>query len=87
MPANENIQVESVNAFPVKVMGGVFHVNEVYSNQGHSAQALVREIKEMNEDRWFVMASDEDSNHIDILAIIDDDLEFRIYARGILEQD
>ena len=78
---------KSVESFNVKVLGGTFYVSEVNLENGQMPQDLVRAIREIPEDRWFVMASDDDSDHLDSLAIIDDDLEFRIYARGHLEQE
>jgi len=78
---------KSVESFNVKVLGGTFYVSEVNLENGQMPQDLVRTIREIPEDRWFVMASDDDSDHLDSLAIIDDDLEFRIYARGHLEQE
>ena len=78
---------KSVESFNVKVLGGTFYVSEVNLENGQLAQDLVRTIREIPEDRWFVMASDDDTDHLDSLAIIDDDLEFRIYARGHLEQE
>ena len=76
-----------VESFNVKVLGGTFYVSEVNLENGQTPQDQVRTIREIPEDRWFVMASDDDSDHLDSLAIIDDELEFRIYARGHLEQE
>ena len=76
-----------MESFSVKVLGGVFYVSEVSVENAATPQEISRTIREFPEDRWFVMASDDESDHMDSLAIIDDDMEFRIYARGHLEQD
>jgi len=85
--ANSNPEFRAVESFSIKVLGGTFHVSEVSLEVAASAAERIRILRELPEDRWFVMASDDDSDHLDSLAIIDDDMEFRIYARGHLEQD
>ena len=81
------LEFTAVESFSIKVLGGSFHVSEVCLTETETAQQIVKIIQELPEDRWFVMASDDESDHMDSLAVIDDDLEFRIYARGHLEQD
>lgn len=76
-----------VEPFSVTVSGGAFHINQVLVDEGQPPDEVVTLIKGTEEDRWFVMVSENPDVESDSLAMIDDRLEFQVLARGNLEQD
>ena len=76
-----------VEGFHVKVLGGTFQVRELLVDHGQSAEDVRTVIAQVPADRWFVMVSDGDQSPGDSLAMIDDGLEFQVYAHGVLQQD
>lgn len=77
---------EMVEPFSVKVIGGTFHIREVMVGNGGELSAVESLIRETPEDQWFVMTSEDSGEPMDSLAMIDENLEFQIFARGNLEQ-
>ncbi|MCH9045981.1 MAG: hypothetical protein IIA40_07720 [SAR324 cluster bacterium] len=77
----------AVEPFRVKVLGGSFHVSEVLLMGEESSQDVIAIIDATPEDRWFVMVSDSSSDERDSLTMVDDNLEFQIYAHGVLRQE
>lgn len=73
--------------FAIRVLGGTFRVHEVFPRPEESVAAAVAFIRSVPEDRWFVMVSDRRDAYRDTLAMIDDELEFQVFAQGSLEQD
>ena len=78
---------QSVSALAVKVLGGTFHVSEILLEPQESHEHVLSILRETEADRWFVMVSDNGGAGQDALAMIDDALEFQIYAQGLLRQD
>jgi len=76
-----------VPEFVVRVSGGTFHISELVLGPGDSAEQLQADIRTVDEDRWFVMVSESPEESMDSLAMIDDQLEFQVVARGVLKQD
>ena len=76
-----------VDVFPVKVLGGTFHVREVLLFEDQMEAEVIATIHDIPADRWFVMVSDDHRAEQDALAMIDDQLEFQIFAHGVLRQD
>jgi hypothetical protein len=77
----------SVSAVAVKVLGGTFHVAELMLDAEESPRDVLAVLHDTPADRWFVMVSDHAGDAQDALAMIDDNLEFQIYAHGLLRQD
>ncbi|HEX9844298.1 MAG TPA: hypothetical protein VGC20_16180 [bacterium] len=77
----------SVPALAVKVLGGTFHVSAVMLDPDDSQDEVLSILSRTPADRWFVMVSDDAGDAQDALAMIDDNLEFQIYAHGVLRQD
>jgi hypothetical protein len=77
----------SVDAFSVKVLGGRFQVTSILLQPEEHQKQVLAILQETEADRWFVMVSDNGSDAQDSLAMIDDALEFQIYAHGVLHQD
>ncbi len=87
-PMNDEPKIpQQVAALSVKVLGGTFHVHEVMLLEGEAREDVLTIIRSIPHDRWFVMVSDEEAGGQDSLAMIDDNLEFQIFARGSLTQD
>lgn len=78
---------EEVETFSVPVSGGTFYVSEVFLAPGENREEVIAFIRNTPEDRWFVMVSENPDDALDSLAMIDDNLEFQILARGQLKQD
>lgn len=78
---------KDVEPFSVSVSGGDFYINQVLVDEGQSPDEVVSLIKGTEEDRWFVMVSENPDAESDSLAMIDDLLEFQVLARGNLKQD
>lgn len=83
----KELKTEKTDPFTVKVLGGKFHVHEIALQSARSTAEIRNEIQEVTEDRWFVMVSDHPGEKHDSLAVIDDGLEFQVFALGSLEQD
>lgn len=77
----------NVPAFRVQVLGGTFHVSALLVAREQRQEAVRALIEATPADRWFVMVADEFSSEADALAMIDDHLEFQIYAHGVLRRD
>jgi hypothetical protein len=77
----------SVSSFPIDVLGGVFHVSELLLRAQEARRDVERILHTTPADRWFVMVSDHAGDAHDTLAMIDDNLEFQIYAYGVLRQE
>ncbi len=78
---------QDVEPFSVSVSGGAFHISQVMVDEGQPLDEVVSLIKGTEEDRWFVMVSENPDVESDSLAMIDDLLEFQVLARGHLKQD
>lgn len=76
-----------VESYSVKVLGGTFHVKEVLVEDGGSPEEVTAIIKGTSEDLWFVMAAEDTAEQTDSLALIDDDLDFKVCALGELSPD
>ncbi len=84
------MSAQIVDPFKVPVTGSSFVVREVSLEGGHTVDDVLQAIRETPEHRWFVMVSEDPDRPAglrDVLARIDDDLEFRVYAYGALEND
>ena len=77
----------SIPALDVKVLGGTFHVSAIMLEPDEAQEVVLSILNGTPADRWFVMVSDSAGDAQDALAMIDDDLEFQIYAHGVLRQD
>ncbi|HKI98932.1 MAG TPA: hypothetical protein VKB51_10700 [bacterium] len=77
----------SIPVLPVKVLGGTFHVAALLVADHNCEQDVIAVLHGTAADRWFVMVSDHAGDAPDALAMIDDNLEFQIYAHGVLRQD
>lgn len=77
----------AVPAVRVPVLGGMFHVTALLVAPDESRDNVLAVLEATPRDRWFVMVADNAGSEEDALAMIDDDLEFQIYARGVLHQD
>jgi hypothetical protein len=77
----------SVPAMAIKVLGGTFHVKELLLAAEQTREEVLAVLRATPADRWFVMVSDHAGDAHDALAMIDDNLEFQIYAHGLLRQD
>ena len=78
---------QPVPPLSVKVLGGTFHVNRILLEPRQSREQVLAVLRETEADRWFVMVADNGGDEQDSLAMIDDRLEFQIYAHGVLRQD
>jgi len=78
---------QRVPAFTVKVLGGRFRVSSILLQAQEAPERVLAVLQETEADRWFVMVSDNGGEGQDSLAMIDDSLEFQIYAQGVLSQD
>ena len=77
----------SVSPLAVKVLGGTFHVSAIMLDPDDARDDVMAILTGTPADRWFVMVSDDAGDDQDALAMIDDNLEFQIYAHGVLRQD
>ena len=82
----ENRNSKSVSPFSVEVLGGSFTVQEILLEDGQDPNEQVATIKATPEDRWFVMVSEDAASPQDSLAMIDDNLNFHVYALGQLNK-
>jgi hypothetical protein len=78
---------QSVPSLTVKVLGGTFHVSQILLEPQESRESVLAILRQTEADRWFVMVSDNGGDAQDALAMIDDRLEFQIYAQGVLRQN
>ena len=78
---------EMVDTFTVKVIGGTFHIREVMVSEDSGLDTVQETIRATAEDQWFVMTSEDSGEPMDSLAMIDENLEFQVFARGNLQQD
>ena len=84
------MSAQAVDPFKVPVTGSCFVVREVSLTGGHTVEDVLQAIRETPEHRWFVMVSEDPERPVglrDVLARIDEDLEFREYAYGALVND
>jgi hypothetical protein len=77
----------NVAELSIKVSGGTFHVSALMIQAHERQDDVISILHAVQPDRWFVMVSDNPEAETDSLAMIDDDLEFQIYAHGVLRQD
>lgn len=83
---NESKHPRTVPSFTVDVLGGRFTVKHVLHRPDEAHEDVVSAIKALPPDRWFVMVAEDARASQDALALIDDDLEFQVYALGVLQQ-
>ena len=76
-----------VTPFQLRVLGGMFTVEEFVMEEGQSKDEFHKHVKSIPSDRWFVMLAEDDEQAPDTLAIIDDDFEFQIYAVGSFQNE
>ena len=84
---NEELRTEKVPPMAIKVLGGTFHVHEIVLHGTDGRDDVIQKIQSVPPDRWFVMASDHPGEKHDALSVIDDGLNFQVYAHGNLVQD
>jgi len=82
-----DLRTEKIEPMAIKVLGGTFHVQEVVLHGADQKEDVIEKLKGVPADRWFVMASDHPGENHDALSVIDDALNFQVYAHGSLEQD
>jgi hypothetical protein len=78
---------QSVPERAVKVLGGTFHVSAILCSVRQTLEDVLSILDSTPADRWFVMVADHNDESHDALAMIDDALEFQIFAHGVLRQD
>lgn len=76
-----------VDAFALRVLGGVFTVAEVLLAPGQNAGQAVESIRSQPSDRWLVMAAADQGQQADALALINDAFECQVVALGSLKTD
>lgn len=74
--------------FTIKILGGRFTIREIVPKEKRSEGELIGNLLSIPAERWFVLQ--EQSGHEgpqDMLALIDDQLEFRTVAVGTFDGD
>lgn len=77
----------TVEPFKLGVLGGTFTVAEVILADGQSEEDAINLIHSTPADRWFVILADSEGTTRDVLALIDDEYEFRFVGTGTLISD
>ena len=77
----------AVEPFQLGVLGGTFTVTEVILANGQTQEDALNLIHSTPADRWFVILADSEGTTQDVLALIDDEYEFRFVGLGTLEND
>lgn len=77
----------AVEPFQLGVLGGTFTVTEVILANGQTQEDALILIHSTPGDRWFVILADSEGTTQDVLALIDDEYEFRFVGLGTLEND
>ena len=78
---------EFIEPFKMGVLGGTFTVIEVVLQDGQSQDDAINLIHSTPADRWFVILADAEGTTQDVLALIDDEYEFRFVGLGTLDSD
>ena len=81
----DTLNLSEVESFPIKVLGGTFTVNEVVAEEGTPPEEAASKIKELPSERWFVLLAETGDSQKDTLALIDDDVEFLVFATGVFQ--
>lgn len=77
----------AVEPFNLGVLGGTFIVTDVILADGQTQEDAINLIHSTPADRWFVILADSEGTTHDVLALIDDDYEFRFVGLGTLDND
>ena len=78
---------KSVEPFKLGVLGGIFTVSEVLLQDDQTPEDALNLIHSTPADRWFVILADSEGTTQDVLALIDDEYEFRFIGLGTLASD
>ena len=87
MTAIEDSIRVAVEAFKLGVLGGTFTVTDVILVDGQTQEDALNLIHSTSADRWFVILADSEGTTQDVLALIDEDYEFRFVGLGTLDND
>jgi hypothetical protein len=87
MTGIEDSNREAVEPFKLGVLGGTFTVTDVILADGQTQEDALNLIHSTPADRWFVILADSEGTTQDVLALIDEDYEFRFVGLGTLDND
>lgn len=87
MTAIEDSNRVAVEAFKLGVLGGTFTVTDVILADDQTQEDALNLIHSTPADRWFVILADSEGTTQDVLALIDEDYEFRFVGLGTLDND
>ena len=77
----------AVEPFKLGVLGGIFTVTEIILADSQTQEDALELIHSTPADRWFVILADSEGTTQDVLALIDDEYEFRFVGLGTLDND
>jgi len=73
---------QAVEPFSIQVLGGTFTVAHLVLEPGTTVSGATQKLRAVPAEQWFVMVSDDEHTQPDSLAVIDDSLEFQVFALG-----